>query len=163
MNHYYFRKSAMRPLYVSRPLLNGDALVKWAKANGFETTVPVDEMHVTVCFSKMPMDWFKPGPTWLEGLEVPAGGPRTLEVLGPKKAVVLRFACDELRWRWERFKECGASWDYEDYKPHVTISHAGGPAEIEQIEPFQDELKFGPEKFAPIQQDWEKKLVEKTA
>ena len=44
-------------LYVSRPVLNAPQIIAWAKAQGFATTLPPEDMHVTVAFSKEPVDW----------------------------------------------------------------------------------------------------------
>ena len=42
-----------------RDLLNAADVVAWAKEQGFEFVMPADEMHVTVCYSKTPVDWGK--------------------------------------------------------------------------------------------------------
>ena len=42
---------------VQRKLLNADELIQWAKAHGFETTQPAEELHTTVAYSKIPFDW----------------------------------------------------------------------------------------------------------
>jgi hypothetical protein len=46
--------AAPRSLYVQRKLLNSAAFIKWAKGQGFTTTTPADELHVTVLFSRTP-------------------------------------------------------------------------------------------------------------
>ena len=154
-----------RTLYVQRKLLNAGDLVKWAKAQGFETTLPADELHVTVLFSRDRVDWLKAGTDWNENdngeLVVPAGGARIVEPLGDKGAVVLLFNSSRLAWRHEQLKsETGADDRFAEYQPHVTISYQAPPALLERlragetIEPYRGELRFGPERFEEVVDDW---------
>src|SRR5690606_34081825 len=108
----------MRPrtLYVHRRVMSAGALIDWAKAHGFETTVPANEMHVTIAYSKTPVDWLKVArySPWGEDdqgrMRVSPGGARVVEPLGDEGAVVLLFNSSALASRWYDLKECGASW-----------------------------------------------------
>lgn len=152
-----------RPLYVSRKLLNGAELIAWAKANGFETTLPAADMHVTVLYSKQPVDPMKMGETWTDeeggGLTVKPGGPRALERFDGG-AVVLQFASWALQSRHEQMVREGASHDYPEYLPHVTLSYGAADIDLASIVPYPGELQFGPEIFAPIDEDWKAKIEE---
>jgi hypothetical protein len=102
-----------RPLYVSRPLLNGAAVKAWARKAGVPCTAD-DAFHVTICYSKRPVDWHAVGPDASfrddASLQVPPGGPRTLQAFGPKRNVlVLRFNNWQLEYRHREFVEAGAS------------------------------------------------------
>jgi phage-related protein (TIGR01555 family) len=154
-----------RTLYVSRKLLNGAEFIRWAKGQGFETTTPADELHVTIAFSRTPVDWMKMGSAWdgdRDGkLTVKPGGARLVEPLGDKGAVVLLFASSELSWRHEDMKRNGASFDFDEYQPHVTITYeASANLDLAKVEPYRGELVFGPEIFAEVVEDWEKGVVE---
>jgi hypothetical protein len=158
--------AAPRTLYVSRKLLNADEFIRWAKGQGFETTAPADELHVTICFSRTPVDWMKMGSPWGEDndkgqLTVNPGGARLVERLGDKGAVVLLFSSSSLSWRHEEFLRNGASFDFDEYQPHVTITY-DAPADLDlgKVEPFRGRLVFGPEIFAEVVEDWEKLLEE---
>lgn len=155
--------AAPRPLYVSRKLLNAADLIAWAKANGFETTLPAADMHVTVLYSKHPVDPMKMGETW-EGnekgeLRIKPGGPRALERFDGG-AVVLQFASWALQSRHEQMVREGASHDYPEYLPHVTLSYGAADVDLASIVPYSGELRFGPEIFAPIDEDWKAKVEE---
>jgi hypothetical protein len=147
-----------RTLYVSRKLLNGAEFIKWAKAQGFDTTLPADELHVTVLFSRTPVDWMKMGSDWNVSddgkLKVAAGGARLVEPLGDKGAVVLLFASSALSWRHEEMVRNGASHDFDEYQPHVTITYDGSDLDLSKVEPYRGELVFGPEIFAELNDDW---------
>lgn len=156
--------AAPRSLYVSRKLLNAAEFIKWAKGQGFETTVPADELHVTVVFSRTAVDWMAMGTPWNEDeqgrLRVPPGGARLVEPLGEKGAVVLLFGSSALSWRHEEMVRNGASHDFDSYQPHVTITYSGSDVDLSKVEQFRGELVFGPELFAEVVDDWEKGLVE---
>jgi hypothetical protein len=160
------RDAAPRSLYVSRKLLNADAVIKWAKSQGFTTTVPAEDMHVTVLYSRDPVDWMQMGSPWDQEqdgkLRVAPGGPRMLDRFGSMKdAVVLLFNSSPLSWRHEDMISKGASSDYDSYAPHVTITYdAPADFDLSNVEPYQGELIFGPEIFAEIVDDWKQSIEE---
>jgi phage-related protein (TIGR01555 family) len=146
--------AAPRTLYVSRKVQNAAEIIAWAKGQGFETTQPAAEMHVTIAFSRQPVDWMEAGQAWGEkdgSLAIPPGGPRLVEKLGSDGATVLLFGSSELSWRHEDIKRAsGASWDYESYQPHVTISYQAGEMDLTKVEPYRGAIILGPEIFAEI-------------
>ena len=148
-----------RSLYVSRKLLNADELVAWAESQGFKNIVPAASMHVTITASREPVDWMKIDPAW-DGpdgkgtLTVPAGGPRVVEALGANNAPVLFFASWELNYRHGVMREAGASWDFDSYQPHVTISYDTSDLDLSKVEPFTGQLRFGPEIFTEFVESW---------
>lgn len=151
--------AAPQPLYVRRDVLNAEAIIDWAKSQGFKTTLPDDDLHVTIAFSRKPVDWFKMGEAWQSELKIPEGGPRQMEKFGD--ATVLLFGSSELIYRHDRMIDDGATWDHAEYQPHITISYAkDGPA-IEDIEPYQGEIILGPEIFQEIKEDWQEGIEEK--
>lgn len=156
--------AAPRPLYVQRKLLNGGDLIKWAESQGFETTLPADDMHVTVLYSRTAVDPMKMGEGWSSdpdgGLVVKAGGPRAVERLG-ENAVVLLFASWSIVSRHNEMVEAGGSHDYPEYQPHVTLSYTVPVGvDLEAIKPYAGELRFGPEIFEPLDLDWKSKISE---
>lgn len=158
--------AAPRPLYVHRKLLNAAELIKWAKAQGFKTTLPASDMHVTLLYSKSAVDWMKMGgESWGSDGKgefiVPPGGARLVEPLGDQGAIVLLFNSSSLAWRHEEMVRNGASHDFDEYQPHVTISYEAGDVDLSKIEPFRGELRFGPEMFEPLDEDWKTKIEER--
>lgn len=149
-----------KTLYVSRPLQNADEFIEWAKEQGFPTTLPADDLHVTIAFSREPVDWTEltdsPDKLTFET------GNRTVEPLGDKGAVVLKFEADELSLRWkEIIDDLGATWDHEGYHPHVTITYDAGDLDLSKIEPYTGPLVFGPERIEEVTENWEEDIVEK--
>jgi phage-related protein (TIGR01555 family) len=153
-----------RTLYVSRKLVNAAEFLSWAKAQGFGETLEPDELHVTICYSRTPIDWLKvEAEDWNQekdgSITIPAGGPRIVEPLGDKGAVVLLFGSSRLSWRHEQLIRAGASHDWDDYQPHITITYAMRDGfDLSKVEPFRGKLVFGPEIFQELDLDWTPKM-----
>lgn len=153
------KQTAPKPLYASRPVQNASAIIAWAKSQGFESTLPAGDMHVTVAYSSKPM----------QGDTVPVtsnavavdGGKRTVEPLGDEGAVVLKFASPELQSRWKQYRDAGASWDYEGYTPHVTITYKGAGVDLSKVTPYEGPIDLGPEKQEVLNEDKATEYVEK--
>jgi HK97 family phage portal protein len=151
------KASTPRTLYVCRKLKNGDELLRWAKAQGFKTTLAADDLHVTIAYSRARVDWMAVPESWNNerdgGLVIAAGGPRVVEPVGDQGAVALKFASTELSWRHMGIREAtGASWDYPDYQPHVTITYDAAGVDLAMVEPYRGALRFGPEIFEEIKE-----------
>jgi len=153
-----FKFAAGKTLYVNRPLLNADKLIEWAKAQGFPTTMPAEDMHVTIAYSKTPLEW--PSPSNVATMMV-RGGKRSVTPLGDGGAVVLKFASPDLAERWAALKDAGASWDWEGYQPHVTVTWDAAGVDLSKVQPFTGDLLFGPEEFKEIDEGWKDRMVEK--
>lgn len=155
-----------RSLYVSRRVVNAADLIDWAKSQGFETTQPASALHVTVAFSRKPVDWMKVGDDWSSDedgrIRVKPGGPRTVEPLGDKGAIVLMFRNDSLEWRHRRIHEesVGAVWDFPEYQPHITITWDGKGIDLAKVEPYTGPIVLGPEIFAEVIENWEQSIAE---
>lgn len=143
--------AAPRTLYVSRKVVNAAEIIRWAKGQGFKTTIPANDLHVTIAYSRTPVDWMKIGEAWQSELKLAAGGPRLMEQFG--EARVLLFKASELEWRHEAMESAGASWDHEEYQPHITISYDPGSPDLADVEPYQGEIILGPELFAEVEED----------
>ena len=141
-----------RSLYVRRDLLNVVDVTTWARGQGLD---PQDGLHVTVIYSRRPVDWMKAGNDWSTGdnglLTVRPGGPRMVDRLGGG-AVALLFASSALSYRHEVIqREAGTSHDWPDYQPHVTIAYdVPGSVDLSAIEPYRGVLEFGPEIFEEV-------------
>jgi uncharacterized protein len=74
--------------------------------------------------------------------------------------VVLQFASEELNWRHEQIKDAGASWDWPEYQPHITITYAGDSVDLEQVTPYTGPIDLGPEVFEELDEDWKSDIRE---
>lgn len=143
----------LRTLYVSRRVLNAGEIIKWAKAQGIPSLMPASELHVTICYTRTPVDWALTGEAWGQdedgNMKIRPGGMRALQKFG--NAVVLCFNSSDLAWRHCSLSNVsGATWDYAEYQPHVTLAYIGTedePFELEGIEAYQGAIELGPEVF----------------
>lgn len=160
----FFSDAQPRPLYVQRKLLNGTDIIGWAKKQGFTSTLSADDLHVTVLYSRQPVDPMKMGQAWGEdengNLRIKPGGPRAIERLG-ENAVVLLFPSWDLQSRHRDMVEAGGSHDFDEYHPHITISfEVPADMDLTAVKPFTGALEFGPELFEPLDLDWKRKVTE---
>lgn len=148
-----------QPLYIQRKLLNGADLLKWARAQGFTILEPLDQLHVTQLYCRTPLDWFELASRlgWTsEKITVQAGGPRAVERLGDKGALVLMFGDWELEHRHRDLLEHGATHGHPTFWPHVTFSYDPDQqqdVDLDAVQPYRGELKFGPEIWEPLDDD----------
>jgi hypothetical protein len=159
-----------KTLYVSRGLLNADDIILWAKSQGLKTMLEPSDLHVTVCFSKKPVTWDIPSAN--DFLVIPSLDDlvefgeetkpfRKVEMFGKEHNVlVLQFSSDELLKRNQEFLDHGCSYDFPEYKSHVTISYNASDVDISDIEPYTGVLEFGPEIFKEINDEWANDTVE---
>ncbi|WP_105436404.1 anti-CBASS protein Acb1 family protein [Neorhizobium tomejilense] len=140
--------AAPRTLYVRRDVINRAEIVRWAKEQGFIDIVP--DLHVTIAYSRAPVDWFAMGESWASRLEIGAGGPRQMEGFGPDgKYKALLITAVELIWRHREIVEKGASWEWPEYQPHISIQ-VGGDIDLSKVEPYQGRIILGPEVFEEL-------------
>lgn len=135
--------AAPRTLYVRRDVVNKAEITKWAKSQGFTDIVP--DLHITIIYSRKPVDWFAMGSSWEEGMTIPKGGARQMETFGEAKALLVQS--NMLQWRHEEMVGNGASYDFPEYQPHVTISYGAMP---DNVEPYQGKIVLGPEIFKEV-------------
>ncbi|MFC4729102.1 anti-CBASS protein Acb1 family protein [Coralloluteibacterium thermophilus] len=146
--------AAPRSLYVRRDVLNVGEIRAWAESQGIPDLA--DDLHVTVVYSRQPFDWIKAGNAreWNEDgrdkLIIPEGGPRAVEPLGGMSAVIL-FASSQLAWRHEEIIRAGASHDFPDYTPHISLTKS--PVDLSRVEPYRGRIVLGPEIFEEIRED----------
>jgi phage-related protein (TIGR01555 family) len=145
--------AAPRTLYVYRPVVNMEELRAWAKEQGFDTVL--EDLHVTIAYSKEPLDWMKVGEAMSDKdgtITIGEGGPRLVEQLGG--ATVLLFSSWQLGYRHGDIRRAGASWDYEEYQPHISITYEPGSVDLRTVEPYRGKIVLGPEVFEELSADW---------
>lgn len=148
-----FAATDAKPLYVKRDLVNVAEFRRWAVSQGFADVQ--DDLHVTVLYSRQPVNWLEMGQAWGNEpggkLTVEPGGVRIVDYLGDKGAIVLHFVCDALKWRHCEMIERGASDDHGEYQAHVTITYDPARSiDLSNVEPYRGKLVFGPEYFEEL-------------
>ena len=142
----------MKTLYVMRPVTNAEEIMEWAKKNKFINILKPSDVHVTVVHSKKKVEWSK--------LIKPKdrinifNKERSIKVLG--EATVLSFKSKALQDRWQYFKDNGASWDYDTYTPHITISYVKQYITLKDVRPYIGDIILGQEVWDELDEDWKK-------
>ena len=146
-------------LYVRRDVVNADNILKHYRDQGVQNTLNAEDLHVTVIFSRPPVDWMKSGASWESEIVIAAGGPRLHAMFGDSAdAFVLQFANWSLKHRNEVATENGASWDWSRYQPHITIAYGDRAIDMETVRPWTGTIKLGPEIFEQVDEDWKSKV-----
>jgi hypothetical protein len=153
-------RKVAKTLYVNRPVLNADEIIAWAKENGIEKCVQPDDMHVTLAFSRNPVDWPKPDKSPIHIFPKDT----TLTLFGPDKdCLVLTFDSALLEERWQELCDAGCSWDWKGFHPHITLSYSFDLRTQQYMPTYKGPIVLGPEEFAEVNEDWKSGVVEKEA
>lgn len=133
----------IEPIYIYRPVGFHGSMVLYDYALSLGITEPTLNMHVTLAYSRDPVDWdhntfqMDPRPLTI------SGGDRALTQFDGG-AVVLELESRALSQRWAQFVMAGASWDYPDFRPHITLGYEEGIT-TEGRKLIMSEIPFGPE------------------
>lgn len=132
-----------KTLQIGRPLVEEERFHKWASemiAPNHLTTEP----HVTVAYSRAEVDWdeaiFQP-----RSDQVTVSDSHMELKIFDENLLVLAFQNISLKKRWVELVENGASWDFADYQPHVTLGKTPVGFDIDKSAPYFGPLVFGPE------------------
>lgn len=137
-------------LYVHRKIENAADIIKWAKDQGFKMTMVGSELHATVMYSKVAVDWPTPDDDVIT-IRSPAG--REVAELGD--AVVLKFRNSTLNRRHEELcAEHGCVFDHDEYIPHLTITYEPGDLDISKVKPYEGDIVLGPEVFEAVNENY---------
>ncbi len=138
-----------------------NALKALAKDLGVDNTVAREKMHCTVVYSRKPFKDF----TIHGKMEKPwVGKAKDLEIFETQsgsRALVLRFDAPELKERHEYFeKEHGATYDFDEYKIHTTLSYDVGPdwkiPKDYDVKKLVDDMEIVEEYYEALNLDWAK-------
>lgn len=155
----FINESIPRTLYVSRPVLNGKEIQEHYLNQGFEETTSPDKMHVTICYSKDPVDWNNIHRAVQDEIHIHPSEDRHHRIFGTQDnagAHVLEFSEAALADRHDFMRSMGASFDYDSYRPHVTVYYGDPGIGADKIIPWKGPIHLGKEQFEEIDPDWAK-------
>lgn len=148
-----------------------DSLQDYIKENDIPNPIAASKMHTTVLYSRKYCPDYKPqgeiSPPWIgtpDGLEVWETKGK-LRDEPTKRCLVLKFKCDKLSQRHkDLMKEHDATYDFPDYKPHITLSYDIGDMdekELPDVSKFLSKIKIVSEYGEDLDLDWADKKAKK--
>lgn len=140
------------------------ALGQYCEDNEIPNAINPDKFHTTILYSRKhlpeykaagvydPMMVGKPKDTfhaWKTSPSDPEAEKTT--------CLILTFDCPELNARHkELMDEHDATYDYDEYKTHITLSYNIGDLDIEKLPPFKGDIEIVDEYQEELNLDWAK-------
>lgn len=136
-----------KTLYVMRPVINSADIGNHFKSQGSPLIKP-DDMHVTIMYSKTPVDWnqFR---AQKDNVEILHKLGRKVTDLGDY--IVQLFKSGKLQKHHDRFLRGGCSWDYPSYRSHVSLFQTPNPT-LYSFRPYMGPIILGPEQFDEVKE-----------
>lgn len=159
------KDAAPRTLFMYRHVENAKEILDHFSSQGVKNLYKAADLHVTIAYSREPVDWMKVGSDDWGGdanglLAIKPGGARLIEQLGGEKVVCQLFGSNDLTYRHMRCIDAGCDWQWGDYQPHITIASAPANAsDLADVKPWQGAILLGPEVFQEIDEDWKGALA----
>lgn len=151
------RNMEKETLYVCRKVLSPtkDDILKWCEDQEIECVKP-DSLHVTLQYSKEPVDWSLGSP---DKRTLTNFGSTEFKIFGSENdCLVLTFDSPALKNRHEALKEeLRASWDHPEYHPHITFSYTYS-GDLESLKDntitFSEGIHLGPEIWDKVNENY---------
>jgi hypothetical protein len=133
------------------------AIAKYISDNGIPNPIPTEEIHTTILYSRQPTD----DPVLKSKCHY-IGRPAGFEVWDTKtedsksgKALVMRVKCSDLEGRHKKLmKDLGASYDFPEYKTHVTLSYDCGDVDPNKLPLPTFDIIYNEEYGKVLNLDW---------
>ncbi len=165
-----FKERAPRGTYYgARPTKDTcEAVLDFMANHKIPNPLTEDLMHVTICFSRVWCAVQALGdldPHWQGNFEAYNVWPTTpKEGEEPSSCLTLGFACPEMHLRHQHLRREGATHDYPDFKPHLTLSYdVGNDYDTIHLPQYSGPLKFHHEYSEPLNLQYVKTKVNKNA
>jgi len=124
-------------------------LSRWGKAAGVKNLFSDDEFHITICYSKLPIEYSAAG--ILPPLPVK---PKGFSIFGKEKEyLVLEVSSPFASNRNEYARLLGAVSDFPDYKPHISLAKDSGITDTKDLPPIDFLLYLYREEVSAINPD----------
>lgn len=136
-----------------------DNIIDYVEKHNIPNLTDVDDLHTTLLYSRKHL----PNYVAAGRYETPLIGKplswKTWKTQEGKTCLVLPFECKELYQRHkDLMKEHKATWDYDDYKPHITLSYdIGDDFDTDTLPHFSKPIEITEEYSTPLDLNWTSK------
>lgn len=143
------------------------AIVKYIKDNDIPNAIKPEKLHTTLLYSRKHLPDYEPAGEYEEAMH---GKPIGFEKWPSQPdddgkvamCLVLKYTCPELVDRHKfLMKEHGATYDYDEYNPHVTFSYDVGGMQCKDLPKFEEDIEIIEEYAEELNLDWAKDNTEK--
>lgn len=128
-----------------------DLLVELQNKLKLPNPTPRDKLHCTILYSRVYVPFI---PSDKEILLADSAWLEVFETRDNYNALVLRFDSDHLQFRHMVGKALGATYDFPDYLPHVTLSYDIGSLKFDLNNKFETKLVAAGEYVEDLDPDW---------
>lgn len=138
-----------------------DAIRKYCEANNIPNPVPTKKLHTTLLYSRKYCPNYTPiGDYEKQLVGTPIGfdvwkSQPTDKFPNPTSCLVLKYKCPELVARHKELMDThGATFDYPEYNPHITLSYNVGDIDISSLPEFDAPIEITSEYGKELDLGW---------
>jgi len=143
------------------------AICKFIEDNDIPNPIDPDKLHTTLLYSKKYLPDYKPSGVYEDSL---VGKPTGFEKWPSQPdedgnvamCLVLKYTCPELITRHkDLMKEHGGTYDFDEYKPHITFSYDVAGMQCKDLPKFDEDIEAVEEYAEDLNLDWAKDNTKK--
>lgn len=117
-----------------------DSISRYCEIANVPNPVPGDSLHCTIVYSRTAIDIHPNFDCSFESVSV--SGLELWPVKNGKNVLVLTLTSPYLHSRFNEAIGMGATYDYDEYKPHMTLSYDAGDFDIDEAPPLMFDIGF---------------------
>lgn len=129
-------------------------LAAYQAQHGIPSPTPPDKFHITILYSRNYVPWQPKSDLDVvvtpEHSELAVFGPRD----GGASCLVWKLDSEYLTQRFELGMEMGATFDFDSYKPHITLSYDIGDFDYKALPLPTFNVEIVSEFASPLDEDW---------
>lgn len=140
-----------------------DAIIEFCDEHDIPNPIKPNKFHTTLLYSRKYLPDYKPKGKYDSPL---VGKPGSFDIWrskptdgsDPAYCLVLKYSCPELTKRHEELmKEHGATFDYDEYRPHITLSYdVGKEFDLKDLPEFDGPIEIELEYSEDLNLNWAK-------
>jgi hypothetical protein len=129
-------------------------LAEYMRVNNIPSPVNTASLHTTIVYSKVPVPSFEPNHSVDIDVDTTHASFECWDMRNGARCLVLKYFSPYLHLRFQEAMKAGAMYDFDEYKPHTSLSYEM-PEEfdVSTLPPLGFPLKIVGEYSEPIIQD----------
>lgn len=113
------------------------ALTSYMKAQGIPNPVPKEDLHTTLLYSRKNLPNYEPLAKYQSPYVATPTGLEIFQTRSGKNCLVIPLNSEDLHQRHaDLMIDHDAEYDFDEYRPHVTLSYDAGDIKPEDFQPF---------------------------